>query len=108
MIFHDNSLLTDFKDDYPFPNNVPYSFPVVLAGITECSSYAVVSRLKLSLKYTITVNGGTFAHPCYPQVTITVPQKAVAPETRLSLELKVGYVHEYMLRPLIRSPSMWQ
>ena len=92
-ILHDDSLLTDFKDDYPCPNNVPYSFPVVRAGITECSSYAVLSRLKLSPKYTITVNGGTFAHPCYPQVTITVPQKAVATETRLSLELKVGYVH---------------
>ena len=35
--------------------------------------------------------------PSYPQVTITVPQKAVATETRLSLELKVGYVHLYDL-----------
>ncbi|XP_074618412.1 uncharacterized protein LOC141877364 isoform X3 [Acropora palmata] len=80
--------VSDLKDDYPCPNNVPYCFPVVRAGITECSSYAVVSRLKLSPKCTITVNGGTFAHLCYPQVTITVPQKAVATETRLSLELK--------------------
>ncbi|XP_015775967.1 PREDICTED: uncharacterized protein LOC107354065 isoform X14 [Acropora digitifera] len=101
--------VSDFKDDYPCPNNVPYSFPVVLAGITECSSYAVVSRLKLSLKYTITVNGGTFAHPCYPQVTITVPQKAVATETRLSLELKVQEVpqdefqrHDLFCGPILR------
>ena len=91
-ILRGNYLLADIGDDHPCPNNVPYSFPVVRAGITECSLYAVVSRLKLSRKYTITVNGGTFAHPDYPEVTITVPQKAVATETRLSLELKVGYV----------------
>ena len=92
-ILHDYSLLTDIEDDHPCPNNVPYSFPVVQAGITECSAYAVVSRLKLSPTYTITVNGGTFTHPNYPQVTITVPQKAVETETRLSLEVKVGYPH---------------
>ncbi|XP_044180813.1 uncharacterized protein LOC114963733 [Acropora millepora] len=79
-------------DDYPCPNNVPYSFPVVRAGITKCATYAVVSRLKLSPTYTITVNGGTFVHPDYPQVTITVPQNAVTTETRLSLELGVQEV----------------
>ncbi|XP_044174645.1 uncharacterized protein LOC114951472 [Acropora millepora] len=101
--------VSDFKDDDPCPNNVPFSFPVVRAGITECSSYAVVSRLKLSPKYTITVNGGTFAHPYYPQVTITVPQKAVATETRLSLELKVQEVpqdefqgHDLFCGPILR------
>ena len=92
-ILHGNSLLADIEDDHSCPNNVPYSFPVVRAGITECSLYVVVSRLKLSRKYTITVNGGTFAHPDYPEVTITVPQKAVATGTRPSLKLKVGYVH---------------
>ena len=87
---HDNSLLTDIEDDYPCPNNVPYLFPVVRAGITKCSTYAVVSRLKLSPTYIITVSGGTFAHPDYPQVSIIVPQEAVATETRLSLQLQVG------------------
>ena len=91
-----NSLITDIAD-YPCPNNVPYSFPVLRAGITKCSTYAVVSRLKLSPTYTITVSGGTFAHPDYPQVTITVPQKAVETETRLPLELKVGYLLYYDL-----------
>ena len=92
-IIHGNSLLADIEDYHPCPNNVPYSFPVVRAGITECSLYVVVSRLKLSRKYTITVNGGTFAHSDYPEVTITVPKRAVATGTRLSLELKVGYFH---------------
>ena len=87
---HDNSLIADMEDDYPCPNNVQYSFPVVRAGITKCSTYAVVSRLKLSPAYTITVSGGTFAHPDYPQVTITVPEKAVETETKCSFQLKVG------------------
>ena len=86
---HDNSLIADIENDYPCPNNVQYSFPVVRAGITKCSTYAVVSRLKLSPPYTITVSGGTFAHPDYPQVTITAPEKAVEIETKLSLQLKV-------------------
>ncbi|XP_074628643.1 uncharacterized protein LOC141886376 isoform X3 [Acropora palmata] len=81
--------VSDIEDDHPCPNNVPYSFPVVRAGITECSLYVVVSRLKLSRKHTITVNGGTFSHPDYPEVKITVPQKAVATETRLSLGRKI-------------------
>ena len=84
-------LMTDI-DDHPCPNNVPYSFPVLRAGITKCSTYAVVSRLKLSPRYTITVRGGIFAHPDYPQVTLTVPQKAVETETRLPVELKVEYL----------------
>ena len=91
-VLHDNSLITDIKDDDPCPNNVSYSFPVVRAGIRTCSSYAVVSRLKLSPTYTITDIGGTFCHPKYPQVAITLPQNAVAPETRLSLQLQVGYI----------------
>ena len=92
-ILHDIHLITVIEDDYPCPNNVPYSLPVVRAGITKCSTYALVSRLKLSPTYTITVSGGTFVHPDYPQVTITVPEKAVATETRLSLQLKVGCLH---------------
>ncbi|XP_044166053.1 uncharacterized protein LOC114949082 isoform X3 [Acropora millepora] len=84
--------VSDIEDDYPCPNNVPYLFPVVRAGITKCSTYAVVSRLKLSPTYTITVSGGTFAHPDYPQVSIIVPQEAVATETRLSLQLQVQEV----------------
>ncbi|XP_044176229.1 uncharacterized protein LOC122959173 [Acropora millepora] len=84
--------VAELGDDYPCPNSVPYSFPVVRAGITKCSTYAVVSRLKLSPTYTITVSGGTFAHPDYPQVSIIVPQKAVETETRLSLQLQVQEV----------------
>ena len=88
-VLHDNSLIADIQDVHPCPKNVQYLFPVVRAGITKCSTYAVVSRLKLSPAYTITSSGGTFAHPDYPQVTITVPEKAVEIGTKLSLQLKV-------------------
>ena len=88
------------EDDYPCPNSVPYSFPVVKVRITKCSTYAVVSRLKSSPAETITVSGRTFAHPDYPEDTITVPEKAVETETKLSLQLKVGclgywVIHHY-------------
>ena len=85
-------MITDL-DDCACLNNVPYSFPVVRAGITKCGTYAVVSRLKMSPTYTITVSGGTFVHPDYPQVTITVPQNAVTTKTKLSLELGVRCLH---------------
>ncbi|XP_068737141.1 uncharacterized protein [Montipora capricornis] len=85
--------LSDIVDDYPSPNDIPdFSFPVVQADITECSTYAVVCRLKLSPEYTITVNGGTFSHPDYPDVTISVPKKSVPNKTKLPLQLKVQEV----------------
>ena len=90
-IKHSNSLIADIEDDYPTTDKVPdLLFPVVQASILECSTYAVVSRLKVSPTYTITVSGGTFGHPDYPQVAITVPKKAVVPKTKLPLQLKVG------------------
>ena len=90
-IKYNHSLIADIEDDYPTLDKVPhFLFPVVQAGIFECSTYAVVSRLKVSPTYTITVNGGTFGHPDYPQVAITVPKKAVGTKTKLPLQLKVG------------------
>ncbi|XP_015775027.1 PREDICTED: uncharacterized protein LOC107353218 [Acropora digitifera] len=85
--------ISDIEDDYPSIDKVPhFLFPVVQAGILKCSTYAVVSRLKVSPTYTITVSGGTFVHPDYPQVAITVPNKAVGKKTKLPLQLKVQEV----------------
>ena len=93
-IKYSHLLIADIEDDYPTKDKVPhFLFPVVQAGILECSTYAVVSRLKESPTYTITVNGGTFGHPDYPQVAITVPIKAVGTKTRRPLQLKVGRHH---------------
>ena len=84
-------MIADIEDDYPTADKAPnLLFPVVQAGIWECSTYTVVSRLKVSPTYTITVSGGTIGHPDYPQVSITVPKKAVGTRTKLPLQLKVG------------------
>ena len=87
-------LIADIEDDYPTKDKVPhFLFPVLQAGILECSTYVAVSRLKVSPSYTITVSGGTVFHPDYPQVAITVPEKAVRIKTKLPLQLKVGRHH---------------
>jgi len=65
-------------------------FPFAQAGITECSTYAVVCRLKPSPTYTIPSKGDSFSHPDYPGVTLTIPENAVAPNAEFPLELKVG------------------
>ena len=87
------ALVTDIEDDYPSPEDMPdFYFPVVQTDITECSTYAVVCRLKLSPSYTITSGGGTFTHPDYPGVTVMIPKKAVSPKARFPLHLKVGMI----------------
>ena len=83
---------TDIEDDYPSPKDIvpDFCFPVVQADITECSTYAVVCRLRVSPTYTITSHGGTFSHPDYRGVSVTVPKKAVPTKAKFPLHLKVG------------------
>ena len=83
--------VTDIEDEHPSHKEIrDIFFPVAQADITECSTYAVVCRLKSSPTFTITSAGGLFSHPDYPGVTVTIPENAVAPESPFTLELKVG------------------
>ena len=83
--------ITDIEEEYPSAKDFPdFYFPVVQAEITECSTYAVVSRLKVSPSYTITSNGGSFSLPDYPSVSVTIPKKAVALKAKIPLQIKVG------------------
>ena len=83
----------DFEDNLPSHMKIPdFFFPVAQADVSECSTYAVVCRLKASPIYTLTSDGGSFSHPDFPDVTITVPENAVAPEAKFPLELKVQEV----------------
>ena len=83
--------LTEIEDDIPSDVKIPdLFFPVAQADITECSTYAVVCRLKVSPTYSITSKGGSFSHPDYPGVTVTIPENAVAPNVEFPLELKVS------------------
>ena len=83
----------DIEDERPSHKDIQdLLFPVAQADINECSTYAVVCRLKSSPPYTITSTGGLFTHPDYPGVTVTVPVNAVAPESPFTLKLKVGVI----------------
>ena len=85
--------VTDIEDERPSHKDIPdLLFPVAQADIHECSTYAVVCRLKSSPPYTITSTGGLFIHPDYPGVTVTIPENAVAPESPFTLKLKVGVI----------------
>ena len=82
---------TEIEDDFPSHVEIPdLFFPFAQADITECSTYAVVCRLKTSPTYTITSKGGSFSHPDYPGVKVTIPENAVASNAEFPLELKVG------------------
>ena len=83
--------LTEIEDDFSSHVEIPdLFFPFAQADITECSTYAVVCRLKVSPTYSITSKGGSFSHPDYPDVTVTIPENAVAPNVEFPLELKVS------------------
>ena len=85
--------VADVEDEHPSHKDIPdLFFPVAQADITECSTCAVVCRLKSSPTYTVTSTGGLFSHPDYPGVTVTIPENAVAPESPFTLELKVGVI----------------
>ena len=82
---------TEIEDDFPSHVEIPdLFFPFAQADIAECSTYAVVCRLKPSPTYTITSKGGSFSHPDYPGVKVTIPENAVASNAEFPLELKVG------------------
>ena len=83
--------VTEIEDDFPSHLEIPdLFFPFAQADITGCSTYAVVCRLKPSPTYTITSKGGSFSHPDYPGVKVTIPENAVASNAEFPLELKVG------------------
>ena len=77
----------DVEDNHPLHRKIPeFFFPVAQADISECSAYAVVCRLKASPTYTITSTGGSFSHPDFPGVTVTIPENA---ECKVSVGVKV-------------------
>jgi len=86
-----NIFITEIEDEYPSVKDIPdFHFPIVQAEITEGATYAVVCRLKSSPSYEITPNGGSFNLPEYPNVCVSIPKKAVAPKTKIPLQIKVS------------------
>ena len=89
MFLFPNPLITDIEEESPSAKDLDFHFPIVQAEITECSTYAVVCRLKPSPPYSITSNGGSFNVAGYSNVCVTIPKKAVPPKVKIPLELKV-------------------
>ena len=86
--------VTEIEHDFPSHMEIPdYFFPFAQADIAECSTYAVVCHLKASPTYIISSSGGSFSHPDFPGVTVTIPENAVAPYAKFPLLLKVGLSH---------------
>ena len=83
-------LITDLRDYPSFLEVEDLYFPVAQTDVSECSSYAVVCRLRSSPSYTVTSFGGSFNHPYYPGVTVTIPRNAVARKTKFTLQLQVN------------------
>ena len=84
---------SEIEDDFPSHMEIPdLFFPLAQADITECSTYAVVCRLKASSAFTITSKGASLSHPDFPGVTVTIPENAVAPTLKFPVELKVGVI----------------
>ena len=100
----------DFEDNHPPHMKIPDGFfPVAQADITECSTYAVVCRLKASSTNIITSGGGSFSHPDFPGVEVTIPENSVAPDATFPFELKVQEVpntefeeEDMILGPVLR------
>ena len=84
---------SEIEDDFPSHMEIPdLFFPLAQADITECSTYAVVCRLKASSAFTITSKGASLSHPDFPGVTVTIPENAVVPTLKFPVELKVGVI----------------
>ena len=82
-------LITDVRN-YPSLADVEdLNPPVAHADISECTTYAVVCRLRASPPFSITSFGGSFNHPDYPDVTVTIPENAVPNGTKFSVQLQV-------------------
>ena len=95
-------LITDIGDNPSLKDVEDLNLPVAHADISECSTYAVVCRLRSSPPFNITSYGGSFKHPDYPDVTITIPGNAVPSGTEFSVQLQVGYysllfIHTYII-----------
>ena len=83
----------DLEEKHPPHVKIPdVFFPVAQTDISECSTYAVLCRLKVSPTFTITSGGGSFSHPDFPGVTVRIPKNAVALNAKFPLQLKVQEV----------------
>lgn len=81
--------ISDLMKDLTSLSNIPdYLLPVAVSEITQCSTFAVVCRLK-SYEHTITSKGTEFCLPEYPLVRVAFPPNAVEQEEEMQVIVKV-------------------
>ena len=82
--------VSDLMKDLTSLSDIPdYLLPVAVSKITQCSTFAVVCRLK-SYEYTVTSKGTELCLPDYPLVRIAFPPNAVEQEEELQVIVKVS------------------
>ena len=82
--------VSDLMKDLTSLSDIPdYLLPVAVSKITQCSTFAVVCRLK-SYEHTITSKGTELCLPEYPLVKVAFPPNAVEPEEKLQVIVKVS------------------
>ena len=83
-------LISDIQEEFDFFGHVPdFSFPVAACKITQCSTFAVICRLK-SRRHVVTSQESELVWPEFPLAKVTFPQNAVPQEESLEVTAKVG------------------
>ena len=81
--------LSDIKEDYDISGYVPdFPFPVAACKVTQCSTFAVVCRLK-SHRHVVTSQESELVWPEFPLAKVSFPQNAVPPEESFEVTAKV-------------------
>ena len=82
--------VSDLSKDLTSLSDIPdYLLPVAVSKITQCSTFAVVCRLK-SYEHTITSQGTELCFPDYPLVRVVFPPNAVEKEEELQVVVNVS------------------
>ena len=82
--------MSDIKEDYDLSGYHPdFSFPVAACKITQCSTFAVVCRLK-SHRHVVTSQESELVWPEIPLAKVTFPQNAVPQGESFEVIAQVG------------------
>ena len=82
--------VSDIKEDFDLSGYAPdFSFPVAACKITQCSTFAVVCRLK-SHRHVVTSQESELVWPEFPLAKVTFPQNAVPQDESFEVTAQVG------------------
>ena len=83
--------MSDIKEDYDLSGYVPdFSFPVAACKITQCSTFAVVCRLK-SRRHVVTSQESELVWPEFPLAKMSFPPNAVPKDESFEVTAKVRH-----------------